>query len=82
MKIERTKKSKLPKDIKTIRILAEREVTCVEMDMEAPDEIWKDLAEYGLREIKKDRKELASYGFRRALENFIEAEKKKGRLRP
>lgn len=82
MKIEKIKKSKLPKDIKTIRILAERKVTYVEMDMEAPDEIWKDLAEYGLKEIRKDKKELASCGFQRALENFIEAEKKKGRLRP
>lgn len=82
MKMKRIPKDKLPKDIKTIRILAERKVTYVEMDVEGPDEIWKDLAEYGLREIKKDRKELASYGFRRALENFIEAEKKKGRLKP
>ena len=82
MKIERVKKDKLPKDIRTIRIVAERTVRYVELDMEGPDEIWAELAEYGLKEIKKDRKELASYGFKRALENFIEAEKKKGRLKP
>jgi len=82
MKIERVKKDKLPKNIKTIHILAEREVRYVEMDMEAPDEIWDDLAEYGLKEIKKDRNALLNYGFVKALENFIEAEKKKGRLRP
>lgn len=82
MKIKRIQKEKLPKDIGTIRILAERTVKYVEMDMEAPDEIWKDLAEYGLKEIRKDKKELASYGFRRALENFIESEKKRGRLKP
>ena len=82
MKIKRIPKDKLPKDIRTIRILAERTVKHVEIDMEAPDSIWEELAEYGLKEIKKDKKELAGYGFRRALENFIEAEQKKGRLKP
>ena len=82
MKIKRIQKEKLPKDIGTIRILAERTVKYVEMDIEAPDSILEELAGYGLKEIRKDKKELASYGFRRALENFIEAEKKKGRLRP
>ena len=82
MKIKRIQKEKLPKDIGTIRILAERTVKYVEMDIEAPDSILKELAEYGLKEIRKDEKELARYGFRRALENFIESEKKRGRLKP
>ena len=82
MKIKRIQKEKLPKDIGTIRILAERTVKYVEMDMEAPDKIWEELAEYGLKEIRKDKKELASYGFRRALENFIQSEKKRGSLKP
>ena len=82
MKIKRIQKEKLPKDIGTIRILAERTVKYVELDIEAPDSILEELAGYGLKEIRKDKKELASYGFRRALENFIESEKKKGRLKP
>lgn len=82
MKIKRIPKDKLPKDIGTIRILAERTVQYVEIDMEAPDSVWEELAEYGLKEIRKDKKELASYGFRRALENFIQSERKKGRLKP
>jgi len=79
MKIEKVKKKDLPKDIGTMKILAERKKIMWELDIEAEDKVIKDLAEYGLREIKKDRMELASYGFRRALENFIEAEEKKKR---
>ena len=77
MKIEKVKKKDLPKDIGVMKILAERKKVMWELDIEAEDKVIKDLAEYGLREIKKDRKELASYGFRRALENFLESEKKK-----
>ena len=79
MKIEKVKKKDLPKDIGTMKILAERKKIMWELDIEAEDKVIKDLAEYGLREIKKDRMELASYGFRRALENFIESEEKKKR---
>jgi len=79
MKIEKVKKKDLPKDIGVMKILAERKKVMWELDIEAEDKVIKDLAEYGLREIKKDRKELASYGFRRALENFIESEEKKKR---
>ena len=79
MKIEKVKKKDLPKDIGTMKILAERKKIMWELDIEAEDKVIKDLAEYGLREIKKDRNELASYGFRRALENFIESEEKKKR---
>ena len=79
MKIEKVKKKDLPKDIGTMTILDERPKITWEIDIEAEDKVFDELAEYGLREIKKDRMELASYGFRRALENFIEAEEKKKR---
>jgi len=79
MKIEKVKKKDLPKDIGVMKILAERKKVMWELDIEAEDNVIKDLAEYGLREIKKNRMELASYGFRRALENFIESEEKKKR---
>lgn len=82
MKMKRIPKDKLPKDTGTIRIMAERTVKYVEMDMEAPDKIWEELAEYGLKEIRKDKKELAGYGFRLVLEAFIQSEKKRGRLKP
>ena len=77
MKIQKVKKKDLPKDIGVMKILAERKKVMWELDIEAEDKVIKDLAEYGLREIKKNRMELASYGFRRALENFIESEEKK-----
>jgi len=79
MKIEKVKKKNLPKDIGTMTILGERPKITWEMDIEAEDKVFEELAEYGLREIKKNRMELAGYGFRRALENFIEAEDKKKR---
>jgi hypothetical protein len=55
----------------TFKILAEREVKYVELDIDASEEIIESLVQYGLKEIVNDRDALLNYGFIKAVENGI-----------
>ena len=59
-----------------IKILAEREVRMVEIDFDMDDKVSEMLARAGLNLIRDDKKELAAYAFRKALEAFAKGDKK------
>ena len=59
-----------------IKILAEREVRMVELELDIDDKVSEMLARAGLNLIRDDKKELAAYAFRKALEAFAKGDKK------
>ena len=61
----------------TIKILAEREVKMVELDIEVDDETKAKVCHAALREITSDGEALFSYGFNQALKRMIESKGKK-----
>jgi len=54
-----------------IKILAERKVKMVEMDVDVDDKTIDRIAAVGLRLIRKDRSALFNYAFVKALENAV-----------
>ena len=59
-----------------IKIIAERKVQMVELDLDIDDKASEMLARAGLNLIGDDKKELAAYAFRKALEAFAKGDKK------
>ena len=68
MKIQ--KKNSQHKPLGCIKILAEREVPYVEMDIDVDDNTFNKIAKAGLIEIKRDKKALFNYALLKALEEF------------
>ena len=60
-----------------IKILAEREVKMVELDIEVDDETKAKVCHAALREITSDGEALFSYGFNQAIKRMIETKGKK-----
>jgi len=67
-----THKSKdLEKDLPTIKIIAQRKVTMIELDIDLCDEAKKLLMIAGMENIVKDEKAIISYGFRHLVEKGV-----------
>lgn len=66
MKIRKTKKQHGA--LGTIKILAEREVPYVELDLDVDDDTFNKIAKAGLIEIKRDKRALFNYALLKALE--------------
>ena len=60
-----------------IKILAERQVKMVELDIDVDDETRRIVCHAALREIISDGDALFNYGFNQALKRFIQAKGKK-----
>lgn len=60
-----------------IKIIAERKVDYVELDLDVDDEAVAVLAKAGLETIRNDKEALVNYAINRALKDLIENEKKK-----
>jgi len=59
-----------------IKILAERKVQMVELDIDMDEKTIDMLAHAGFNMIKYERWELAAYAFRKALEAYAKGDKK------
>jgi hypothetical protein len=59
-----------------IKILAEREVNMVELDIEVDDETKAKVCHAALREITSDGEALFNYGFNQAIKRMIESKGK------
>jgi len=72
-----TDKSKNTKEnLPTIKILAERKITMIELDVDMNDEAKKILVSIGTDKILKDEKTIINYGFTQALKSGIKLVKK------
>jgi hypothetical protein len=72
-----TDKSKhFEKDLPTIKIIAQRKVTMIELDIDLCDEAKKLLMTAGMENIVKDEKAIMSYGFCHLLRKGIDHAKK------
>lgn len=60
-----------------IKIVAERKVDYVELDLDVDDEAVAVLAKAGLETIRNDKEALVNYAIVKALKDLIENEKKK-----
>jgi hypothetical protein len=60
-----------------IKIIAERKVDYVELDLDVDDEAVAVLAKAGLETIRNDKEALVSYAINRALKDLIKNEKEK-----
>ena len=60
-----------------IKIVAERRVDYVELDLDVDDKAVAVLAKAGLETIRNDKEALVSYAINRALKDLIENEKEK-----
>jgi hypothetical protein len=60
-----------------IKIVAERKVDYVELDLDVDDEAVAVLAKAGLETIRNDKEALVNYAINKALKDLIENEKKK-----
>ena len=60
-----------------IKIVAERKVDYVELDLDVDDAAVAVLAKAGLETIRNDKEALVSYAINRALKDLIENEKRK-----
>ncbi len=59
-----------------VKILGERKVSMVELDLDMDDQTIDRLAHIGFNQIKYDRQELAAYAMRKAIEAFAKGDKK------
>ena len=59
-----------------IKIISERKVNMVELDLDMDDQTIEKMAYAGFNMIKYDKHELASYAFRKGLEAFVSKNKK------
>ena len=57
-----------------IKIISERNVQMVEMDVYVEDEALETIASCALEMIREDKQELFSYAMRKAFENFAKGE--------
>lgn len=64
-------------ELPAIKILAERKVDYVELDLDVDDKTMAILAQAGLETIRNDRDALVNYAINRALKDLVENEKKK-----
>lgn len=64
-------------ELPVIKILAERKVDYVELDLDIDDKAMEVLVEAGLETIRNDRDALVNYAINRALKDLVENEKKK-----
>ena len=64
-------------ELPAIKILAERKVDYVELDLDMDDEAVAVLAEAGWEAIQKDKEALVNYAITKALTDLVENEKKK-----
>jgi len=64
-------------ELPAIRIMAERKVDYVELDLDVDDKTMAILVEAGLETIRNDKEALVNYAINRALKDLIENEKKK-----
>ena len=72
-----TDKSKNTKEnLPAIKILAERKITMIELDVDMNDEAKKILISIGREKILKDEKTIINYGFKEALKSGIKLVKK------
>jgi hypothetical protein len=69
MKIRRPNKNE-NKPTGLIKILKEREVSCVELDLEVDNNTFHKIAKAGLIEIKRDKQALFNYALLKSLEEF------------
>ena len=58
-----------------IKIIAERKVQMVELDLDIDDKASEMLSKVGLSLIRDDKNELAAYAFKKALEAYAKGEK-------
>ena len=68
MKIQKTKQNNKPLGL--IKILAEREVPFVEMDLDVDSDTFNKIAKAGLIEIKRDKHALFNYAITKAIREF------------
>jgi hypothetical protein len=71
---DKSKDSK--KNLPVIKILAERKIAMVELDIDMNSEVKKILMKIGKENILKDEKAIISYGFAHALKNSLRLVKK------
>ena len=64
-------------ELPAIKILAERKVDYVELDLDVDEETVAMLAEDGLETIRNDKEALVNYAINRALKDLVENEKRK-----
>lgn len=64
-------------ELPVIKILAERKVDYVELDLDVDEETVAMLAEAGLETIRNDKEALVNYAINKALRDLIENEKRK-----
>lgn len=64
-------------ELPAIKIIAERKVDYVELDLDIDDKAMEVLVEAGLETIRNDRDALVNYAINRALKDLVENEKKK-----
>jgi hypothetical protein len=60
-----------------IKIMAERKVDYVELDLDVDDEAVAVLAQAGLEAIQKDKEALVNYAIVKALQDLVKNEKEK-----
>jgi hypothetical protein len=71
---DKSKDSK--KNLPVIKILAERKIAMVELDIDMNSDVKKILMKIGKENILKDEKAIISYGFAHALKNSLKLAKK------
>jgi hypothetical protein len=69
------KKTPKPETLGTIKILAERQLQYVEMDLDVDGNTFNKIAKAGLIEIKRDKKALFNYAITKALEELSARER-------
>lgn len=65
------------KNLPAIKILREREVKMCEIDVDMPNEIEREMYEYGVANIHKDRIHVVNWVFSLALKNAVDLLKKR-----
>ena len=76
LKINRVPYNPKDKKLPEIKILAERKVEMVELDLDIDDRVHAVLVQAGWETIQKDKQALASYAFAEALKEFVKREEK------
>ena len=69
------KKTPKPETLGTIKVLAERQLQYVEMDLDVDENTFNKIAKAGLIEIKRDKKALFNYAITKALEELSARER-------
>jgi hypothetical protein len=64
------------KGLPVIKILAERNIKMVELDLDIPDKVADNMYKYGRKHILLDRTHVINWVFNLGLRNFVESHKK------